>query len=192
MVENKQTQDINTENLKNAIIAMAQALSNEDAKRYKDIADAIYQRYSGYDVDPEAFSCFVTFDIVEKINEQAALRFFPQYASNKGIIFVIKNYSFFDRQLSKIVEEGHGTLACSVDCSRWLIREYIKHLSDKSYFPDMNIDEQCYWKPSFGSAEDWIKTCRAIEFLFWGRVEPFIEIRNKLLGMAKSNKEENI
>jgi len=170
------------------IKTMADNFDREDEQRYKDIVDTIQQRYNDYDMNPDMFASLVTFDIAEKLNEQAALRFFPQYASNRSIMFVIKHYDFFKRQLSMLVDAGHGTSVCRVDCARWLIKEYIKYSesrnSNKAYTPNMVIDDKCYWKPCFGNGDDWMELCESIELLYWGQVDKFYDIRSRLLQTA--------
>lgn len=176
--------DMGSEEIKAAIIAMTASITAEDRKRYGDVVDAIEAKYKDHNMDPEIFATLITYDITEKINEQAALRFFPQYADNRSIMFVIKNYNFVNEHLSRIIAIGHGTSVCCVDCSRWLIKEYIKHLEDETYIPDMTIGEDCYWKPNFGSGEEWMTMCKAIEHLYWSHVPIFWEARERLLKVA--------
>lgn len=164
-----------------AIKAMVSEFDVEDGTRYKGVVDGIQAKYGKYDMNPEAFSALITFDIAEKLNHQAARRFFPQYAGNRGIMFIVEHYRFISAHLSKLVDVGHGHSACCADCSRWIIGEYIKHMHDVNYIPDMSIDEHCFWKPRFGSGVDWMAMCGAIERLYWGQPDEYIATRTKLL-----------
>lgn len=167
------------------ITEMCASFQKEDEQRYKAVVDAVEKKFASYNMTPEDFSVLVTFDILEKLNTQFVLRLFPQYAGNRNIQFVIEHYNFIYKQIGNLVDEAHGYSTCCFDCARWVIKEYIKHLQDKTYFPDMVIDEKCYWKPDFGTGDDWMRFCMAIQRLYHGEAKEFCEMRTRLLNVCK-------
>lgn len=85
---------------------------------------------------------------------------------------LVMNYGFFDNTLSELIKKKEGW-ACSVDKSRWLIRQWVKWMLEGE-MPDMTIGEKCYWKPHFGSAQQWIDFMEGLSFLLYGRPEKYI------------------
>ena len=189
--DNKSTNEFE-KTIVETVKTLASSIMAEDEARYKDVLNAIEKEYRRKfkDMDPEVFSTLITFDITEKLNQHLAYRFFPQYAQNCGVMFIVEHYNFISRQLSSVVTEGHNTSACCVDCARWLIKMYIKHLKDVTFIPDMSIDEKCYWKPMFGSGEDWMSLCESIERLYWGQTDAFFSTKEKLLNQSQYNNKD--
>lgn len=85
---------------------------------------------------------------------------------------LVMNYGFFDNNLSELIKKKEGS-ACSVDKSRWLIRRWVKWML-KDEMPDMTIEEKCYWKPHFGTGEQWIDYIEGLSSLLYGKPEKYI------------------
>lgn len=149
---------------------------NEVDEQYGKQIDAIVEAHKDLK-DPEHFDLFVQYPLdnvlrvlVSKINP----------SENRSKIYVIyKHYDFLNSNISNLVTVREG-MACSVDKSRWIIASYLKHIETGS-FPDMSIDDKCYWKPEFGSAEQWMKFCDGLLALQHGRPQQYLHTLNELM-----------
>lgn len=120
--------------------------------------------------DPEMFDLFVQYPLdnalrvlVTKINS----------SENAHKIYAIyKHYGFLNTNISKLITIKEG-MACSVDKSRWLIDSYLKY-AEAGTLPDMFIDDKCYWKPEFGTAEQWMEFCEGLLDLQHGRPQRYL------------------
>lgn len=165
--------------------ALVQSINKDNEERFKPVVDAIEQQFAGRKMNPEDFSLLIGYDILENLHAQLITRFFPQYPNTgrscRAARFVIEHYSFIENQISSIIVKIHGHRMCCVDCARWLIKQYILFLQDPDFVPDMTIDEKCYWKPDFGSGEEWMAFCQGIEELYYGDYEKFSKARLRLM-----------
>lgn len=96
-------------------------------------------------------------------------------------------YDTISKILSEIMVNTEGS-ACSVDRSRWLIYAYVKYLTTGELF-SMEIDEKCYWKPSFGEVTDWVNLLEAIIGLQHGQYIEFIQNIGSIHSKAKEYQE---
>lgn len=83
-----------------------------------------------------------------------------------SIVFIYMNYHFIESHFEKFVTIKEGS-ACCADKSRWLTRVVARYFSEGKPI-DMTIDDKCYWKPHFWSAEQWIELFEALHNFYYG------------------------
>lgn len=89
-----------------------------------------------------------------------------------SVVFIYSNYNFVEENLKKFISIKEG-MACEADKSRWLVNALTKYYGEGKPI-DMTIDEHCYWKPHFWSAEQWIALFEAIHHLYYGNFEIYM------------------
>lgn len=124
--------------------------------------------------DPEHFSLFV----MHKINgvlEELITSACPNISRENlhKIVFLYQHYDFIEHHLIWLVESREGG-CCWADKTRWLLRAYQKYLQDGEA-PNMMIGEKCYWKPEFGTGEQWIGYIDGIHRLYYGKPNEYLE-----------------
>lgn len=170
--------------IKKVLTALSDDIQTEEEDRYGGIARAIAKEYDRdeRDMDPDTFAALISYDIVEKLHNQLTRQFFPQYTQNRKLLFAVQRYRFFKCHIEDMIAEKS---CCPADVSRWLIKQYITYLEDPSKLPDMTQTtpdgRTCLWKPSFGTAGEWMAYCAALEELYYGHSESFFFARGKLL-----------
>lgn len=172
------------DHIKKVLTSLSDSIQMEEEDRYGGIARAIVQEYDRdeREMDPDTFAALISYDIVEKLHNQLTLKFFPQYAQNKKLLFAVQHYRFLKRHIEDMIAEKS---CCPADISRWVIKQYIAYLEAPSKLPDMTQTapngKACFWKPSFGTGEEWMAFCAALEELYYGHGEAFLFTREKLL-----------
>ena len=86
--------------------------------------------------------------------------------------FIYNNYNFIDSSLSHLISDKEGG-ACSVDKSRWIIKRYRDYIVD-GIVPNMTIEEKCYWKPHFGTGEQWMLFCKGLMDMYYGNPKEYL------------------
>jgi len=83
-----------------------------------------------------------------------------------SVVFIYTNYNYIEGHLLKFVtlREGSG---CSADKSRWLV-DAITHYYMKGTPINMTINDKCYWKPHFWTAEQWIELFETLKHFYYG------------------------
>lgn len=172
------------DSIKQVLTALSGSIQTEEEERYGGIARAIAKEYDRdeREMDPDTFAALISYDIVEKLHNQLTRKFFPQYAQNKKLLFAVQHYRFIKCHIEDTIGD---TSCCPADVSRWLIKQYIIYLQDPAKLPDMTQTtpdgRDCLWKPSFGTADEWMAFCAALEELYHGHSENFLFARGQLL-----------
>lgn len=170
--------------IKKVLTALSDDIQTEEEDRYGGIARAIAKEYDRdeRDMDPDTFAALISYDIVEKLHNQLTRQFFPQYTQNRKLLFAVQRYRFLKCHIEDMIAEKS---CCPADVSRWLIKQYIAYLQDPAKLPDMTQTtpdgRACFWKPSFGTGEEWMAFCSSLEELYHGHSESFLFARGQLL-----------
>ncbi len=120
----------------------------------------------------------------------------PAYSKEvNSVVFIYTNYQYVEGHLNNIIKTKEG-LACHVDKSRWLVNAIYKYYTTGKKI-DMTIDDKCYWKPHFWTAEIWLEFFEAIKHLYFGNYNQYMMFFNKnwlpiLKEMEKENNEKKM
>lgn len=79
---------------------------------------------------------------------------YPNKVKNE-MVYIWRHYSSIEHYISELISKFEG-VGCSVDKGRWLLNSYMTYIQTEK-MPDMTIEEKCFWKPHFGTAETWMK-----------------------------------
>lgn len=162
--------------LKNVIQGLANCALANSEREYHDFANQAIRLLPNADV--ETLSTLIEYPLTQAY-EQVLIRFAPEAKENRKLRNALKAWSSIYEIIGDLVAEVHGTIACCKDCSRWIANRYIDYVA-AGKLPDMTIDEKCYYKPDFGSAEDWMRLCDEIVNLYYGRATEFSAAYQKL------------
>lgn len=173
-------QSLTETEIKDCIHALVQSMESQDSERFKPVISAVMDKYPAEKMGPEEFSVLLGYDVAEKLLMQLAYKYFPEAKKNAKIRFTLLNYSFMELHLRHLVQDVHGSMICCADCSRWLIKEYLRYLKGDIHAFDMTISDDCYWKPNFGTGAEWIQFCLSLEKLWYGMPREYIEARSTL------------
>jgi hypothetical protein len=105
--------------------------------------------------------------IAQKLNK-------PAYdKAVSSVVFIYTNYTFVEENLKKFISMKEG-MACEADKSRWLVNSLVKYYATGKEI-DMTIDEKCYWKPHFWTAEQWIGLFESIKHMYYGNFMEYMK-----------------
>lgn len=160
------------ETLKEGIKSIFEVITKENSEQIADNHDYTVKKIIhglGKDniSDPKQFYYLIKSPIEDVLDSiiNASITESDIYKSGK-IKFIFLHYEFFTSHLESVIEAKEGRFASS-DKSKWLIYQYIQYIKDEIPL-NMHKDKNCYWKPGFGSSEDWIDFMQSIELLYYG------------------------
>lgn len=163
-------------NLKMVIQGLEKSVLEEADAEHGNFADRAIRCIPN--ADPETLSILVEYPL-QQAYEQVLLRYSPEAKTNRKLRNALKVWADIYSIVGELVAEVHGTMVCCKDCSRWIANRYIDYAA-AGKLPDMTIDEKCYYKPDFGSAEDWMRLCDEIVNLYYGKATEFTIAYQKL------------
>lgn len=88
------------------------------------------------------------------------------------IVKIAKNWNFYESHLEKLIIKFEGS-GCNADKSRWLLNRHID-FKKTGQEPDMQKKEGEYWKPGFGTWQQWSKLINEIENLLYGNFKVYL------------------
>lgn len=145
-------------NLEKLMESLATALSKENLPNdFDEIVDELKQTYICKNAETASTCLFFK---IEKFEDQLVKQLMPKYENvpRKNLWkleYLWQHFSQVEHYVSSFVEKFEGC-CCSVDKGRWLLNKYMNYLI-KEEIPDMKKKEKEYWKPSFGTFEEWYK-----------------------------------
>lgn len=83
-----------------------------------------------------------------------------------AILFLFLNYKYIENNILSFIYIKEGS-TCSVDKSRWLIKSLFNYYATNTPI-DMTIDDKCYWKPGFWTADQWIELFNVLISFHYG------------------------
>ena len=179
--------------LKKVLEAMAASIDRESEDRYQSVIDTVMEKHPANGMTVERFAALVSYDIIERLHGQLVKKYFPEAESDWRIRAAITNYNFMNTMLKGLMEVANGTLACSADYSRWVLRSYLEYLrSKRKVLPDMTIGEGCFLKPAFGTAEEWMMLCDEMINMTHGKATKCYVLYSTLLmqGLTERKRRE--
>lgn len=92
--------------------------------------------------------------------------------SRFNLFSVYRNYQYLDNNLRALIDKREGT-GCVADKTRWLLNVYRDYLVTGD-LPDMTVGDKCYWKPYFGTGQQWMDLCDGLMALYYGETAPYL------------------
>lgn len=142
--------------------------------------------------NPESASVCLFFKI-DTFKEYLAKAIMPEYENVEKkdlwkLILLWQDYNTIEHYLSDFISlyEGNG---CSFDKGSWLLNNYMKYLIKKEE-PNMEKKENEYWKPSFGTFEEWFNFIDEYIKSRYSFYPEFLIASAKLIQAAEKSKEK--
>lgn len=157
-----------------------QEVWDNDEKEHGSEADAIVSKYSNNILmSPRSLKSLVMNPASGKL-KTVLRRLYPDAHGSKlyDIAYIHENYHMYSAHLRDVIVDREGT-TCSSDKSAWLIKSYINYCVYGTEI-DMTITDNVFWKPSFGSSEDWVDFIKHIALLYHGHVDLYLAARSKI------------
>lgn len=164
---------------------------------YGDLIEKLIIENKGLIKDAEDFDILVNYQIdriLEVYLEKELSEELKKIQDNRklyDVLFLYKNYGFLERSIRELIVLKEGS-PCSADKSRWILQGFREFLINGT-LPSMIIEEKCYWKPRFGSAEEWMEFCNSLIHLHYGKPGRYLMALKNLASNdgSISNGEDN-
>lgn len=173
------------EEIENAFTFILNALIKSDiddveenyGKKIKELVKSKYQLLK----DVEYFDVYVNYQL-DKIFRIFVKELYPDAENNKiqKLFFLYRNYDYIENNIRNLIKNKDGW-PCSADKSRWLMQSYKKYILE-NVVPDMTIEEKCYWKPTFGTGQQWMDFCDGLFSLYCGHPVKYLKSFYSLIG----------
>ena len=163
--------------IKNVLSSIFDGLINaEESETKKGFSDKIESLVnSKYDLkDMEEYDVFIKYPLGNVLRAVVA-GLNPEITDRNKIsklFFIYDNYNYIDRSLANLISEKEGG-GCSVDKSRWIIKMYREYIIT-GVIPNMEIRDKCYWKPRYGTGEQWMFFCGGLMNLYHGDPKEYL------------------
>lgn len=169
--------------IKDVVERIFQAIHDEEEREnvgiIQEAAETLKQ--SKYDMrNPEMFNLFV--GSKERAAMQALIKELhdPSECKDKyKPTFIFEMYSYLEQNIEKLCElkEKGG---CSGDKSRYILSLYLDY-AITGKVKNSPVKKGQFWKPKFGSVEDWMSLCDGLYRLHFGNPKDYLKSYEKLL-----------
>lgn len=183
---NQENVEISKEDIENTLKALASSFEAEHKRKHLEeinsLKESIRQNVKDYDISQIQYHLTrgleFTYDIVLKEVIEEEIGTCDKMSIIQSIIIDLNDYYKLIESFLDFCKDG---LFCMHDKSSFLLRSYIKYaLTNK--VPDMEIDEKCYWKPYFGTWEEWKSLIESYYYIHNGYIK---ELDNFLIAYSK-------
>lgn len=157
-----------------------QSKAREDAVELKPLADWL-KGYKSFK-NPKDFNGGFIQNIIKSALEVAGIQ------DNVSSIWM--NYGLFDEQVACFLESVEGS-ACMYDKSGWLLRQYVEYKKSGA-LPDMSPEEKCYWKPRFGTGQQWMNYIAGLGDMLYGKNQKWAAAIKALMEAHKTEKSGGV
>lgn len=128
---------------------------------------------------------------IDNFKEQLAKMIMPKYDNVEKknlwkLTYLWQNYNSVEHYISSFISGFEGTCCC-VDKANWLLSNYMQYLIDQSV-PDMEKKEKMFYKPNFGTFEEWFNFIDAYIHSMYHYTSEFLTSSAKLIQKATSKK----
>lgn len=130
---------------------------------------------------------------IENFEVQLVKQIMPKYENvpRKNLWkleYLWMNFNQVEHYISSFVAKFEGS-CCSVDKGRWLLNKYMNYLV-KEEIPDMEKKEKEYWKPNFGTFEEWYNFIDGYVGSRYSYSHNFVLATAKLIAAAEKEKND--
>ena len=173
--------NIDEKTMKDVFDSILCSVEKESESLYGDKVNKLIDMHGEKLLDVEMFDILIGYEY-DNIVELCIKRLYADKDIKQGmykLIFLYKNYKFISYQLRELMIAKEG-MACCADKTRWLVNRFKNYIVN-SEVPDMTIHKKCYWKPSFGTGEEWMNFCDSLIDLYYGKPQAYLLSLNKLI-----------
>lgn len=151
--------------LAGAISLMVSAIEDSQQATFEPMTSALIKGYNldERDSNAETVSALLKYQL-DVAYRNALKQIFPESAENRKYLAALECWEHIYRVVGNIVSDVHGHSICCMDCGRWVANQYLKDCLDQTgkYQADMTISEETYWKPDFGTWDQWRTICDGV------------------------------
>lgn len=153
--------------------SLADGFEEDSRIKYHEKIQSFLSAHPTGSLTPEQFSVFVEFEH-SQYRDLLIQELFPEAKENWRYKAAISRWDDIYNIVGNMVEKKHGSIMFCKDVGRWIANQYLKYLLTKR-LPDLSIDdENTYWKPDFGTAQQWMDLCEGIMLLRFGNPRSFV------------------
>ncbi|WP_144537035.1 hypothetical protein [Bacillus thuringiensis] len=173
--------------MSNMFQALANSTNNEIVRKYHHEIDEIISKYGAFLKDPSMFESFINYEL-DNILDVCVMNLYPELEDNSfyNISFLYKHYHFVELHLENFIEQNEGS-PCSADKAKWILEQYRTFLISKE-IPTFKVEKKDWWKPKFGTGEQWMNLCDSLQGLYYGKPIKYLESIQALLEALEKNK----
>lgn len=186
MIQKNLDKKLNKEEIEKGLNDIFSAILNnremESKEKYGEIINQLMKSFGDDIKEIDTFYYLIQYELDEAL-EYLIKQMYPSLSFKKleRVIFLYTNFNFVENQLESIISKKEGP-TCSIDKCRWLINSYLTYLIEDR-FPDMTKEKRCYWKPDFGSGEEWIEFLDSLFSFYYGDLERYFKSLGRLIGL---------
>ncbi|MFW5962177.1 MAG: hypothetical protein ACOCQR_01000 [bacterium] len=169
---------MNQDSLKKTVTSIFDALINStEEETKKEHLDRIQELVTNNEKDLtklDYWHLFIDYKL-DNILRECVKTLYPNlnFEQISALYFLHKNYTFMESHLENLIMKKEGG-ACRADKSAWLLERYKNYILTKK-LPDMSVEDRCYWKPRFGTSQQWIDFCENLRRLYYGNPEEYLK-----------------
>lgn len=166
------TKDIK-QGLESLVKGIILAENKKTEETYGKTLDEMIWKYGEKLKDPQKFHLYVQFPITKALKLLVS-KLYPGVTGTRlsRLAFLFSHYNLFEEHLESIIRSKEGS-ACEGDKSRWLLECYVRYLTTGET-PNMTDSEKAYWKPKFGTGQEWMDFCDSLMKLYYGYFQDYL------------------
>ncbi|MFE8095228.1 hypothetical protein [Bacillus toyonensis] len=173
--------------MSNMLQALTNSTNNEMVRKYHHEIDEIISKYGAFLKDPSMFESFINYEL-DNILDVCVMNLYPELEDNSfyDISFLYKHYHFVELHLENFIEQAEGP-PCSADKAKWILEHYRAFVISKE-IPTFKVEKKDWWKPKFGTGEQWMNLCNSLQGLYYGKPIKYLEAIQSLMEALEKNK----
>lgn len=173
--------------MSNMLQALANSTNNEMVRKYNHEIQTTILKYGKFLKDPSTFDSLINHELSE-ILDVCVLNLYPELEDNSfyRMSFLYQQYHFVELHLENFIEQNEGS-PCSADKAKWILEQYRTYIISKE-IPTFKVEKKDWWKPKFGTGEQWMNLCDSLQGLYYGKPIKYLESIQSLLEVLEKNK----
>ncbi|HDR7922569.1 hypothetical protein [Bacillus paranthracis] len=173
--------------MSNMLQALANSTNNEMVRKYNQEIQTTILKYEKFLKDPSSFDSLINHELSE-ILEVCVLNLYPELEGNSfyRMSFLYQHYQFIELHLENFIEQAEGS-PCSTDKAKWIIENYRAFIISEE-IPTFKVEKKDWWKPKFGTGEQWMNLCDSLQGLYYGKPIKYLGAIQALMEALEKNK----
>lgn len=182
---NKTETDIK-QGLNEIFSAMLKSKNKEVEITYGEVMQQLLRDYGKEIKKMDTFYILIQYSMEEALEYLVRLMY-PNLTekTTHDIIFLYTHYDFYEHQVEGLIYSREG-FVCVSDKTKWLLNSYLRYLLEEKV-PDMNREAKCFWKPHFGTGDEWISFIESLMPFYYGKPAAYLKC---MAGFVQTAKED--